>query len=218
MNIRKKKGFTLVELMISVAIIGIVSAGVMTLMKDGITMWRYGTARMALTAEARTSMVALKKMIQQAQGATIKISRFNSNSPANSYLSAVVAESVFITTTQQRCGCGTTSDVVTVGGTGAPVEFYQYNNFIRTVYPQVRPGTDLTDNTAVQANTYYVTLTITSNVESLMFTFVDSKKGTAVSAALRLSKKVLDNKPPVTLFLKETVIVKRMHSAGYYYN
>ena len=217
-KLRKRKGFTLIEAMVSIAILGIVSVGINKMFRDSMYMWNYGTARLALTAEARMAMTAVKKIIQNSQGATIVISRFDTNQPANSYLSAVLAESMFIATTQSSCGCSSASDPTTVGATGAPIAFYQYGTYLRTVFPVVKPGTDLRDSALVQANTVYKTITISANVESVMFAFMDSNKGTAVSAAIRLSKQVWNNKPPLVIYLKENIAVKRMHSAGYYHN
>jgi prepilin-type N-terminal cleavage/methylation domain-containing protein len=217
-NLRKKRGFTLVEAMISVAILGIVSMGLNGLFRDSMYMWNMGTARLALNGEARLAMTAVRKLIENAQGTSLTISRFNSNQPAFSYLNATLAESMFITTTTTNCGCTNTNEPTTVGETGAPVELYQYNNYLRFVFPVVAPGTDLTNESAVESNTSYKTLTISANVESVVFAFADSNKGTAITAAIRLSKKVWNNKPPVVVFLKENIMVKRMHSAGYYHN
>ena len=204
--------------MISIAILGIVSVGLNKLFMNSLYMWNSGSARLALTGEARMAMTAIKKMIQNSQGASITISRFDANQPANSYLTAILAETMYITTTQAKCGCSSTSDPTTVGATGAPVEMYQYGTYLRTIFPYVKPGTDFTDNAAVQANTVYKTVTISANVESVMFAFLDSNKGTAVSTAIRLSKKVWNDRPPIVVFLKENVAVIHMHSAGYYHN
>ncbi len=216
--IKKKKGFTLLELMLSVAILSIVGVGLLGLFRDGLMMWNMGTARLSLTAEARVAMMAVRKMIQQCQGATISISRFNSSQPANSYISAVLMESVFIETVQTRCGCGGATDPITVGATGAPVELFQKGTNLLSVFPVVAPGTDWTDKAEVTANTTYKTLTISANVESIMFSFLDSKKGNVVVVGARFSKKAWQNRPPVSVYIKESVIVKHMHSAGYYYN
>lgn len=216
--LRKRSGFTLMEGMVSIAILGILSAGLYNMIRDGFYMWNMGTARMTLNAEARLTMVAIKKIIQESQGATITISRFNANQPANSYISAVITESAFITSTMTRCGCGTSTDTIVVGGTGAPVEIYQYGNFLRMTYPFIDPGTDITDSAEVEANTHYKTMTISANCESLMFSFIDSKKGDAISVGARFSKRAWNNRPPITVYMKETIMVKRMHSAGYYGN
>lgn len=215
---KSKKGFTIIEAIISAAIMSIVSVGIYSLMRDGMYMWNSGVARMALTTEGKTTMVLIKKAIQQCQGTTIRISRFNSNQPANSYISMVLTEPLFIRTTIQRCRCGSQTDAITVGAAGSPIEIYQYNNYLRVVYPEVKPGTDLGDADAVEANTFYKTLTVSANVESIMFSYVDSKKGRAINTAARFSKWAWANRKPISIFLKETVIIKRMHSAGYFHN
>lgn len=213
-----KKGFTLIEVMMTVGILGIVSIGILNLMKDGMYMWHSGTVRLALMSEARLAMFAAKKMIQQCQGSTLKISRLNTANPANSYIEAVLNEAIFLTTTRQRCGCGTTSDTMTAGGTGAPVKIYQNGTQLLMTYPHIAPGTDLGDSNEVEANTSYLTSVISNNVESLMFSYIDSRKANTVTIGLRLSKPFWNGKPPMRIFLKETVVVKRMHSAGYYHN
>ena len=213
-----KKGFTLVEVMMTVGILGIVSIGVLNLMRDGMYMWHSGTARIALMSEGRLAMFAAKKMIQQCQGSTLKISRLNTANPANSYIEAVLNEAIFITTTRQRCGCATTTETMTAGGTGAPVKIYQDGTSLKMTYPRIAPGTDLADGAEVEANTSYVTSVISNNVEALMFSYIDSRKANTVTIGLRLSKPFWNGRPPMRVFLKETVVVKRMHSAGYYHN
>lgn len=215
---RNKKGFTIIEAMISASIIAIISVGLYSLMRDGMYMWNAGIAKIALTTEAKITMSMIKKAIQQCQGTTIRISRFNSNQPANSYISMILTEPLFIRTTVQRCRCGSTTDAITVGAAGSPVEIYQYSNYLRVVYPEVLPGTDLGDADQVEANTFYKTITISANVESLMFSFSDSKKGRTINVAARFTKWAWHNKKPVEIFLKESVILKRMHSAGYFHN
>jgi prepilin-type N-terminal cleavage/methylation domain-containing protein len=215
---KNKKGFTLMEAMISSAIMAIVGLGIYNLLRDGMYMWNSGIAKMTLTTEGKIAMVMIKKAVQQCQGTTIRISRYDSNQPANSYISMILTEPLFIRTTIQRCRCGSTTDAITVGAAGSPLEIYQYNNYLCVAYPEVKPGTDLGDADAVEANTYYKTLTVSANVESLMFSFVDSKKGRAINTAARFSKWAWNNRKPISIFLKETVIIKRMHSAGYFHN
>jgi len=211
------------EAMISIAIMGVVSVGFFRLLNDGTYMWNMGSAKLAITGEARLAMTMIKRLVQECQGSTISLSRLNSNAPAFSYMRAIQLETVYITTTQQRCGCGATTDVTTVGSKGSPVQVFQYpvankGSSLLAVYPLIRPGTDLTDNAAVQANTYYRTLTISANLESLSFGLKDSKKGTVVVVNAKFSKKPFGNKPPVTYSVSESIVVKHMHSAGYYYN
>jgi len=215
---KSKKAFTLIEAIISVAILSVISVGILNLMRDGMYMWNTGIAKMALTTEGKITMVMIKKAIQQCQGTTIRISRFNSNQPANSYISMILTEPLYIRTTIQRCRCGSQTDAITVGAAGSPVEIYQHNNYLRVVYPEVKPGTDMGDADEVEANTFYKTLTVSANVESIMFSFVDSKKGRAVNVAGRFSKWAWHDRKPIAVFLKETVVIKRMHSAGYFHN
>ena len=207
------------EAMLSIAMLSIISVGIFSLLKDGNTMWQNGSARIALESEARITMLTVRKLITQSQGATIAISRFDASQPVNSYLEAIMAEEVYITTTQSKCGCaGQSSSTTTVGAAGAPVQLYQYGSRLLAVYPQVKPGTDMTDNTQVTANTYYTTVTITADLDSISFDFADSKDATVINVGARFSKWVFASSPPMTLFMQETIVVKRMHAAGYYYN
>ena len=197
----------------------IVSVGIFQLLRDGTYMFNFATARLSLTGESRITMLAIKKLIQQSQGSTIAISRINANEPANSYIEAIMAEEAVVSTTQSNCGCANGgASLVTIGATGAPVQLFQKNGYLLSVYPQVLPGTDLTNSTQVQANTYYKTITLSANVDSLMFAFVDSKEGTAIAVGARFKKWIYKNKPPVIVFMRENIVVKRMHSAGFYYN
>jgi prepilin-type N-terminal cleavage/methylation domain-containing protein len=222
MNLSGKKGrrgFTLMEAMLSVAMLSIISVGIFRLLKDGNTMWQNGSARIALESEARITMLTIRKLIAQSQGATIAISRFDTNQPVNSYLEAILAEEVYITTTQAKCGCaGQSSSTLTVGAAGAPIQLYQYGSRLLVVYPQIKPGTDMTDNAQVTANTYYTTVTITADLDSISFDFADSKDATVINVGARFSKWIFASSPPITFFEQETIIVERMHAAGYYYN
>jgi prepilin-type N-terminal cleavage/methylation domain-containing protein len=214
-----KKGFTMIEAILSVAMLSILSVGIFRLLKDGNYMWQMGSARVALESESRVTMLTIRKLITQCQGATIAISRYDTGEPANSYLEAILAEEVYITTTQSKCGCaGQSSSTTTVGAAGAPVQIFQYGSHLLAVYPQVKPGTDMTDNSQVTANTYYTTITITANLDSISFDFADSKDATVINVGARFSKWIFAAQPPLTIFTQETIVVKRMHAAGYYYN
>jgi prepilin-type N-terminal cleavage/methylation domain-containing protein len=216
--LKNKKGFTLMEMMINVAIIGIIGVGLVRLFADGMYMWNMGSARVAMASEARMTMVMLKKLIEECQGSSISIARYDAHQPANSYLEAVVQEAVYVTTTQANCGCGTQSTSTTVGGTGAPVQIFQFGSSLLCVFPYVDPGTDMTSQTQVNLHTHYSTLTISASVDSLMFSYADSPKGTIVNVGARFSRQPMKSKPPIYTFLNDTIVVKHMHSAGYYYN
>ncbi|MCE5300549.1 MAG: prepilin-type N-terminal cleavage/methylation domain-containing protein [Spirochaetia bacterium] len=214
----RKKGFTLIELMLTATLMGIVTVGLYNLLNNGLYMWNYGTARMALDSEARMTMLMIKKIVQVSQGSTISISRLNTSSPVNSYLSCLAGETIFVSSNRVKCGCGMSNDIETVGVKGAPVEIYQDRNYIVASFPQVKPGTDMTDSTAVSNNTKYTSITITANADSLEFAFIDSPEGTKISTAVRLSKLVMNDRPILTVFLKDIAVVKHMNSAGYYNN
>jgi hypothetical protein len=76
----------------------------------------------------------------------------------------------------------------------------------------------MTDNAQVTANTYYTTVTITADLDSISFDFADSKDATVINVGARFSKWIFASSPPITFFEQETIIVERMHAAGYYYN
>ena len=209
----------MIEAMISVGLLSILSVGIFTLLKNGNYMWQMGSARIALESESRVTMLTIRKLITQCQGATIAISRYDTGEPVNSYIEAIIAEQVYITTTQSKCGCaGQSSSTTTVGAAGSPIQLFQYGSHLLAVYPQVLPGTDMTNNSAVTANTYYTTVTLTANLDSISFDYADSKDATVINVGARFSKWVFAAQPPLTVFTQETIVVKRMHSAGYYYN
>lgn len=216
--LKRKKAFTLLELMLALSLMGIVSIGVYKLSANGYYMYHYGQARLELDNDMRTLMMILKKTIQLSQGSSIQISRFDTEAPANSYLSSVLGETIYITSNRQKCRLGISADPEVLGSNGQPMEIYQYKNYIRMVVPKVKPGTDMTDAALIQANTYYETITVTSNAEDLAFAFTDSKDGAQVTASVRLSKWVMDQHAPIVLYRKESVTVKRTHAAGYYYD
>ena len=70
LKFKKRKGFTLLEAILSVAIMSIVSVGIFQLLRDGTYMFNFATARLSLTGESRITMLAIKKLIQQSQGST----------------------------------------------------------------------------------------------------------------------------------------------------
>lgn len=216
--IKKNKGLTLIEVMISVTILGIISVGAIKLYSQGLEMWNYGTAKMALAGEARIIMTTLTKFIHACQGTTVKISRFNNNQPTNSYISGKLLETVFVTTTRGRCCGNAETKNMTVGGAGEDVQIFQNNNYLLSVRPYLLPGTDITDPSEVKNNTRYKTITLTANVESIMFVYDDSQKSDTIVVSVRLSNKPLFNKPPIKINLKKSVVIKHMHSAGYYGN
>ena len=216
MILKKKKGFTLIEAMLTVLILSIVSIGVYKMMDDGIKIWNYGTAKLSISSEARIAIAALTKFIHNAIGNSIKISRYDNTQPAASYIAAFVVDPIYVTTTFSNCGCCSSSDTLTVGIPGDYVKIYQYNNNLVINFPVIPPGTDLTSGSDVQNKIYYRNITLSTHLDSLMVYFKDGPENKTLNIAARFSKKVGND--VIKIFLKKSVVIKHRHSAGYYYN
>ena len=209
-------GFTLMEAMIVIAIMGIVTTGLGQMLNTAIYAWNFGSANIAVNMEGRNAVTALTKFMQYAQSPTIKISRIDTNQPANSYVSGKLAETVYVTTSSPG-SCGfTTSATDMVGGAGAEVEMFQYGRKLFARIPTLASGSSISSPSTI--NYTYKYMTVTSNLDSFMVTFNDSKKEKSVSVAVRLSKMVYKNRPPIRVLLKQQVVLKHSTSAGFYGN
>lgn len=219
--LRGNKGFTLMEAMMAIAIMGIVGLGAMRMYADIAYAWRAGSAKMKISAEARLAMLTMRKFIHNCQGKTIVISRFNSNQPVNSYFSAIAGESVYATSTETNCGCGTSSDNMTVGTKGDYVQVYQNGRYLIARRPVLGTGIDWNSTSSIQSHISYQYVTLSSNLDNITFTLTDSSKGNVVYIAAKFSRAFwadLTKKPPAELMLKEAVVIKHPHSGGYYAN
>ncbi|PKL91346.1 MAG: hypothetical protein CVV21_09030 [Candidatus Goldiibacteriota bacterium HGW-Goldbacteria-1] len=209
-------GFTLIEALIVIAIMGIVTSGLGQMLNTAIYAWNFGSANIAVNMEGRNAVTALTKFMQYAQAPTIKISRINTNQPANSYVSGKLAETVYVTTSSPG-SCGfTTSASDMVGGAGAEVEMFQYGRKLYARVPKLAAGSSISNPSTI--NYTYTYMTVTSNLDSFMVTFNDSKKEKSVSVAVRLSKMVYKNRPPIRVLLKQQIVLKHSTSAGFYGN
>ncbi|HNZ28506.1 MAG TPA: prepilin-type N-terminal cleavage/methylation domain-containing protein [Candidatus Goldiibacteriota bacterium] len=215
---QKNSGFTLIELMVSIAILGIVSVGVSQMYANVLYAWNSGNVKMKLSGESRIAMLLIKKLIHSCQGSTIVISRFNSNQPANSYFGAVAGETIYATSTQQNCGCGTSSDSMTVGTKGEYVTIYQNGNYLVAKTPKLTGAVDWDDPDSIQSHVSYNYVTISSNLDNISFVMGDSTRGSVVHIAARFSKHYYRNRPPAEIMLKEAVVVKHPYSSGFYAN
>jgi len=73
-SIRKnKKGYTLVEVMVTVAILGIIFGGLASLMTMFTRYTRLNMARIDIQRDARTTMSLINKNLREAQSATVVI-------------------------------------------------------------------------------------------------------------------------------------------------
>ncbi len=201
------------EAMMTIAILGIVVAGIGQILKNGLYQWRVGSARMALHTEARTAMDALTKFVHNAQGASISISRLNSSQPAYSYISAKLAETAFIATNSPG-GCSFTTGMTTLGSSGAEVEIYQDGRYL-VARSFTRPAAPAYSSpSSIQFTYSYVTLS--ANLESLMIVYDSALEDSTIHIGARFKRYINDMIPPATMFLKKSLVIKRHHAAGYY--
>jgi len=215
-----QKGTTLIEAMIVLGLIGIVTVGMYNMYKQAVYMWNYGTSRMALSNESRVTMETLTRFIQAANGASMKISRYDTNQPVNSYIAAKLNETVYATSTQAKCCGGSSSSAMTVGSTNDYVSIYLYGHVLFLSSPYLKPGTDLTNPTSVAQNTAYQYVTLSTHVDSLMFAFENSTANLVVDIAARFSTFPLAGiqNNPVKIYAKKKVVIKHQGSAGFYAN
>ena len=205
----------MIELLIALAIIGFMTVSITKLYMNGINSWRFTQAKLQVSTEAKLTMAAMTKFVESANGTSICISRADANQPACSYISAILNETIYITDTQTKC-CGQgSSNYITIGNVGAPVEVYQNMNNLVIESPVPIPNTDITDPNVAHYTPSYVTLS--ANLDSIQFSFDDSTRGDAVMINAKFSKMI----SPGNIYsvdYKKTVVIKHMHSAGYYGN
>ncbi len=211
---KKQKAFTLIEALITIGIMGILISGLGYMLSDGYYMWTYGTSKLALTGEARIIVGALHKFIQNAQASTVRISRKDSNQPANSYISGKLMETIYLKTTGETCGflAGGANMIGTAGG---DFEVYQKFKTLFVTVPQA--SSDAFSNPSESAITYK-SITLTTNLENLSISFADTKTDKMISFCVKLSKRIYRDRPPVSVMLKKNVTIKHFHTSGYYGN
>jgi prepilin-type N-terminal cleavage/methylation domain-containing protein len=215
MSLRGRKGFTLIEAMIALAILGIMSVVIIRIYSGGTTMWNSARDNFRLSTEAKIAMAAITKFIQAANGTSICISRFDNTEPANSYISGVLTDTVYITSTTSVC-CGGGSDYFTGGSNGDAVQFFQKDHYLLAVRPVPIPGADLTNPDIDHFRPQCVT--ISANLDSLEFTYDDSIAGSTIIVGMKFSRLVYGNKPPASIFLKKAVVIRHQYGTGFYGN
>jgi prepilin-type N-terminal cleavage/methylation domain-containing protein len=213
-NLASKKGFTLIEIMLTLAIIGILAGVATKMFRNGTDMWNAGMAQIQVQSEARLSMMSITKFIHLCQGGTIKISRFDVNQPVDSALRAKLAETAYVTEDQPKTRCGCTDDTVSnaMGGdAGQDFRFYQQGDYLIYAYPVpvTAASTDVVP---------FNTVKLATDLDFINFAFDDSTDGSTVVVTARFSKTFYANRNPSTMLLKRSVVIKHYHGAGFYAN
>lgn len=98
---KKRKGFTLTELLITVGIIGIVFAVGAPILNQSTRNFFLSRARLELQQEARSLMYIMTRNIRQAQSNSITISRANANQPFYSQITFTKIQGDTITFRQE---------------------------------------------------------------------------------------------------------------------
>ncbi len=80
-EVKKRKGYTLTEMMMAVGIVGILFGVGAPILNQATKNFMMSTARMELQTEARSVMYLITRNLRQAQISTITISRYNSSQP-----------------------------------------------------------------------------------------------------------------------------------------
>lgn len=80
-ELKKRKGYTVTEMMMAVAIVGILFGVGAPILNQATKNFMMSTARMELQTEARSIMYLITRNLRQAKNSTITISRYNSSQP-----------------------------------------------------------------------------------------------------------------------------------------
>lgn len=212
--IKKKMAFTLIEALITIGIMGVLISGLGFMLRDGYYMWTYGNTKLALMGEARIIVGALHKFVQNAQASTVRISRKDSNQPANSYISGKLMETIYLKTSGETCGflAGGANMIGTAGG---DFDVFQVS---RTLFVTVPEASPTAFSSPSESAITYKSITLTTNLENFAVSFADTKTDKMIVFCIKLSKRIYKDRPPVSVMLKKNVIIKHFHTSGYYGN
>jgi prepilin-type N-terminal cleavage/methylation domain-containing protein len=210
--LKKSGGFTLIEAMITVAIMGILLAGISSMIVTSFKTWNIVTSRIRMEAEARTAVTFLSKIVRASQDTTIKISRLDSSQPCNSYISGQPMEQIYFTAVN-ACGCNSGGNLVTVASNGGDFAMYQDDRSLIIKYPNPPASLD----PSIEESYTYNYRTICADVDSFMVGYDDSTSMKSISVSLRLSEKISNNKINEYM-IKQRIVLQHHYSSGYYGN
>lgn len=86
-NEANKKGWTLIELCISIAIVGFLSIVLATLVTNSIKMWHLAMARVAIQRDIRGALSLMIRNLRQARSSTVIINSLDDTQPPYSRIS-----------------------------------------------------------------------------------------------------------------------------------
>jgi len=78
---KKHKGLTLIEMVITMAIMGIISIVLSRMYSQGFKVWRHNKARIDVQRDARTMLDLINRKLRQAEAGTITITRDSDDDP-----------------------------------------------------------------------------------------------------------------------------------------
>lgn len=87
--LRSQKGFTLIEAMIVVAIMGIIGMVVSRMLRGGMQGWYFNVGHMSSQRQIRVARDTFTKFVRQASAATVIIDRLNASQPVLSMITFV---------------------------------------------------------------------------------------------------------------------------------
>lgn len=189
-------GFTLVELIISMLILGILSVA----MVGAVTLWlgQYstGTSRQKLTTNAQIALTRISDDIRKSYTllAENSVSDPNAPSPPSKWVSSD-ARLVLGQTPRNSSGAGLYSDTVNYTGTPDSIVYYQSDgNLFRRIVPANYVGNVnlpiVTCGTSQTGGGCAADTKIASDVSLVRYTYLDKDNNTTTTASLTKAVKV----------------------------
>lgn len=127
------RGFTLIEAMMAVAIVGIVSAVAGSILVQAIRFYRQTTARSEIQRNARVALDLMQRGISEAKGRTITVDRLNDSQPFYSRITFTSVEGHIISFYQEGTKLKHT---VLSGGTTKQAQLADNLRLMTISYPQ----------------------------------------------------------------------------------
>lgn len=153
MAVRGRRGYTLTETMITVAIVGILAGVAAPLMINMVNFWRQTTARNDIERDVRASLSIMNRFLRQAKKGTVKIDRFDSSQPPWSRISFTT-----ISDDQLRFYQDANELFMVLKSSGSSVSvtsrLSERVGYIAFTYPQTRDPTIVSVAVTMQAPTY----------------------------------------------------------------